>query len=120
MLDRRPNSRVFVGLRGDRLVAVCWLRGETLRRVAHQATLELMVSADQRGRGVGRRMLKHALAWAEGQPELSRLALSVMADNARAITLYRAHGFVEEGHRRGSVLEADGTLRDDLLMARGV
>lgn len=119
-LDRLPNSRVLVALRGQDLVAVCWLRGGRLRRVAHEAALEIIVGADHRGQGVGRRLLRRAIAWAEGQRELSRLALAVMADNHRAVALYQAHGFVEEGRRHGVVREADGTVRDDLLMARDV
>ncbi len=119
-LDRLPNSRVFVGLRGEQLVAVCWLRGGRLRRVAHEAALELLVDRADRGHGTGRRMLSAALAWAEGQPELLRVVLSVMADNRRAVGLYQAAGFTVEGRRIGAVREADGRLRDDLLMARDV
>ncbi len=117
-LDRQPNSRVLLAWRGRTLVGACWLRGGRLRRVAHEASLELMVLAEERGRGVGRRLLSRAIGWAEGQPGLGRLVLAVMADNERAVALYRAQGFVEEGRRRGSVREADGRERDDLLMAR--
>lgn len=119
-LDRQANSRVLVALRGLDLVGACWLRGGRLRRVAHEASLELMVGEAARGGGVGRRLLREAIAWAQGQPGLHRLCLAVMADNARAVALYRAHGFVEEGRRQGAVREADGRLRDDLLMARSV
>lgn len=119
-LDREPNSRVLLAWRGEALEGACWLRGGRLRRVAHEASLELMVAEAARGRGVGRRLLREAVAWAEGQPGLSRLCLAVMADNDRAVALYRAAGFVDEGRRVGAVREADGRLRDDLLMARGV
>jgi len=117
-LDQQPNSRVFVAWRGPALAGVLWLRGGRLRRVAHETSLELLVAAPERGQGVGRRLLREGIAWAEGAPMVQRLALAVMADNERAIALYRAHGFVQEGHRVGSVREADGRLRDDLLMAR--
>jgi len=117
-LDRQPNSRVLLAWRGRTLVGACWLGGGSPARVAHEASLELMVLAEERGRGVGRRLLSRAIGWAEGQPGLGRLVLAVMADNERAVALYRAQGFVEEGRRRGSVREADGRERDDLLMAR--
>lgn len=119
-LDQSANGRIFVATRGARLEGACWLRGGRLRRLRHEASLELMVAREARGRGVGRRLLRETLAWAEGQPGLLRVVLSVMADNERAIALYRREGFVEEGRRVGAVREADGRLRDDLLMARAV
>ncbi len=119
-LDQERNSRVLLGWRGATLVGACWLRGGWLRRTAHEAALELMVSESDRGRGTGRRLLAEALAWAEGAPELQRVALSVLADNDRARHLYEAAGFALEGRRRGAIREPDGRLRDDLLMARDV
>lgn len=117
-LDRQPNSRLLLAWRGEVLAGACWLRGGRLRRVAHEAGLELMVRAEERGRGVGRRLLSRAIEWAAGQPGLSRLALLVFADNAAAIALYQSQGFVLEGRRVGAVQEQDGRRRDDLLMAR--
>lgn len=119
-LDQQANSRVLLAWRGDLLEGACWLRGERLRRLRHVARLELVVAEAARGRGVGRRLLAEAVAWAEGQPGLRKLSLSVMADNPRAIALYERAGFVVEGRRAGEVQEADGTLRDDILMAREV
>ena len=48
---------------------------------------------------------------------LRKLSLAVLADNAAAVALYEACGFRVEGRRVGEYLEADGTARDDLLMA---
>ena len=48
---------------------------------------------------------------------LTRLALSVFPDNARAIALYTRAGFVREGLRRRQFRQPDGTYRDELLMA---
>lgn len=119
-LDAHPTSRVFLAWRGDALLGALWLRGEHLQRLRHVSRLELLVARDARGQGIGRRLLDQAIAWAEGQPGLRKLSLSVMADNPRAIHLYEAAGFVREGLRQGEVLEPDGRLRDDLLMARDV
>lgn len=119
-LDREACSRVFVALRGDQLLGVLWLRGGRLARLRHVARLELMVAAEARGQGLGRRLLREAVAWAEGEPGLRKISLAVMADNAAAIALYEGAGFRIEGRRVAEYQERDGSLRDDLLMARDV
>ena len=48
---------------------------------------------------------------------LTRLALTVAADNARAIGLYEAVGFELEGRHRDAVRLADG-FRDELAYAK--
>ena len=48
---------------------------------------------------------------------LEKLSLAVYAHNLPALSLYRALGFQEEGRRVGEYRFADGSLRDDVLMA---
>ncbi|MEM6929393.1 MAG: N-acetyltransferase [Myxococcota bacterium] len=96
------------------------LTGGLWARSRHVGRIELMVGARYRGRGIGKALLREAIAFAERSPILTKLALAVFADNDRAIGLYQSLGFVEEGRRRGEYREADGTRRDDLLMARAV
>ena len=43
--------------------------------------------------------------------------VTIVRDNARAIALYRKHGFVEEGTSRAHALR-DGVYVDSLLMGR--
>ena len=68
-----------------------------------------------RGRGLGRQLIEAALknAWEIG---LTRVELSVHADNTRAIALYRKMAFVEEGLMRAAFF-ADGIYRDAVMMA---
>ncbi len=96
------------------------LTGGAWARSRHVGRIELMVAPAHRGQGIGRALLRGAIQFAEQCPHLDKLSLTVFADNDRAIGLYRSLGFVEEGHRRGEYREADGKLRDDLLMARPV
>ncbi len=90
-----------------------------LARVRHVGRLEVMVSPELRGRGIGRALMVAAVAWAERSP-LQKLALAVFADNERAVHLYRSLGFVQEGRRVAEYLLEDGSTRDDVLMARVV
>lgn len=104
----------------DGVVGTLTAMGGVLQRCRHVASIEMMVAAESRGQGTGRALLAAAIAWAEANPVLSRLTLAVFADNARAISLYESVGFVEEGRRVGEYREPDGSLRDDVLMARRV
>jgi putative acetyltransferase len=83
----------------------------------HCGLLMLGVSAALRGRGVGDLLLTALLATAREVGGFARLQLTVVADNAPAIALYRKHGFEFEGlHRRYA--RRDGRYLDAYSMAR--
>lgn len=117
-LERSTNSLFLVARRGADLVGSLTVRGGALNRMRHTAKLEIMVAADVRGQGIGRGLLGAAVSWAEAHPEIEKLGLSVFVDNVRAIELYRAFGFREEGRRPREFRLEDGRYVDDLLMYR--
>jgi len=69
-----------------------------------------------RGRGGGRALLD-VLIDHGNRSAAHKLDLEVWVDNARAIALYTAAGFVVEGIRRDHYLRRDGRLRTSMLMA---
>lgn len=82
----------------------------------HTGTIGMHVATAAQGQGVGTRLMAALLEDADRRG-LSRVELSVYADNERARRLYERAGFVVEGRsRRGSF--RDGGYADDLLMAR--
>ena len=83
----------------------------------HAALLGVSVRAGWRDRGVGSALLAAALDWARATGVVTRIELSVYAENARAIHLYEKFGFAIEGRRRDAVRHS-GRLVDDLVMAR--
>lgn len=66
----------------------------------------IAVAPAARGTGLGRRLLGHVRATAEGRGA-RRLHLEVRADNDAALTLYRSTGFDEQRRRRGYYRAAD-------------
>lgn len=68
-------------------------------RRAHCALLGIGVHDAYAGRGVGRALMAALVDGADRALGLRRIELTVFADNARAIALYRRFGFVEEGAR---------------------
>jgi len=86
-------------------------------RRAHSAGLGISVHDAYQGRGAGTALMAALTEFADRSLGLRRLELTVFADNAPAIALYRRFGFVEEGRSRGYAMR-DGLLADALHMAR--
>lgn len=116
---RRSGNQVHLVARiGTELVGACAVEGGRLRRVRHVGRLEIMVARAWRGRGVGAALLQAALASARLHPSLEKVELAVYAHNARALTLYERHGFVQEGRRVRQQRLTDGSYVDEVWMAR--
>ncbi len=86
------------------------------RRLSHTATLAISIAAGWREQGIGRLLLQTALTWARAHPQLEKVWLTVIATNARAIHLYEALGFREEGRAHRAIKFEDGTYADMLQM----
>jgi L-phenylalanine/L-methionine N-acetyltransferase len=113
-----PHSCKLVAVAGTQIVGAAGLHpaGGSLRR-AHARMLGIGIVSDWQGRGVGRQLIARLLDWADNWAGILRVELTVDADNDRAIALYRAMGFVEEGRHRAYALK-NGRYVDALFMAR--
>lgn len=113
-----PHSCRLVALADGRVVGAAGLHpaGNSLRR-SHVRMLGIGIAAEFQGRRVGRLLITRLLNWADQWAGVLRVELTVHADNDRAIALYRAMGFVEEGVHRGYGLK-EGRYVDALSMAR--
>jgi putative acetyltransferase len=112
---RHPDAAVLVAVDGERIVGRLSLARDPHPASAHVADLGMMVAGSHRRRGIGRRLLEAAVAWAR-RGGVSKLELHVFPWNEPAIRLYEGFGFEREGLRRGHYLR-DGVLVDALLMA---
>jgi RimJ/RimL family protein N-acetyltransferase len=90
-------------------------RGPSLR-VRHRADFAMAVRTEYQGQGIGRRLLAELDRWA-AEVGLSRLELTVMAHNLRAIALYERAGFNHEGNKRAAI-RVDGHPVDELVMGK--
>lgn len=105
----------FVADDGETIVGWCDIRRHAIPAYAHEGTMGMGLRAAFRGRGLGERLLRAALAAAE-ENGFERVSLSVYAKNVAAFALYRKVGFVLEGTRvRGKKL--DGEYDDVHMMA---
>lgn len=101
---------VVVGTLGLRLA------GPSPRR-RHAAEFGMAVRDDCHGRGIGTALLRAALELADRWLNVTRLELTVFADNTAAIRLYKKHGFEVEGTLRRYAFR-DGEYADAYFMAR--
>jgi putative acetyltransferase len=80
--------------------------------------LTIAVAPAQQGTGVGRLLFAEFLRRvAEDRPHISRVELIARESNTRALAFYESLGFVREGELRGRILNADGSLENDIPMA---
>jgi len=101
----------------SRIVGHAFLEPMRMTGNSHVFTLNIVVHPGHTERGVGTALLTHLLAWARERRGLRKVELLVRATNARAISLYRRHGFVEEGRFRDRVATPVGEFIDDIAMA---
>jgi len=100
---------------GDRVVGWCDVAPVFGHSRAHIGILGIALLPEARGRGLGTQLLQAAIdrSWARG---LTRIELSVRADNLNAKALYERLGFEHEGlARRASLI--DGIYHDAFRMA---
>lgn len=84
--------------------------------MAHVGIVGISLHPDWRGRGLGERLMREALAAADAFGFL-RVELGVFSHNAWAQALYRKLGFVEEDINSRRIL-IDGVFHDEIMMAR--
>ena len=90
--------------------------GAAIRR-RHAMMLGISVAREVQGQGVGSALMQAMCDYADRWVGALRLELTVFADNAAAIHLYRKFGFEIEGTFRGYAMR-DGRYVDALAMAR--
>jgi putative acetyltransferase len=114
-VHRHPDAAVFVAEEDGTVVARLSLSRDPHPASRHVADLGLMVATSHRRRGVGKKLLEEAVAWAR-MSEISKLELHVFPWNEPALRLYESFGFEREGYRRRHYARDDG-LVDAILMA---
>jgi RimJ/RimL family protein N-acetyltransferase len=106
----------LVAVTDREVLAWCNVPPATREVMAHVGDLFMGVLPQWRGQRLGERLLRESLAAADAFGYL-RVELGVFGSNARAASLYRKAGFVEEGIKRRAIL-INGVFHDEIIMAR--
>lgn len=111
--------------RGAFLVAECagapighaLLKPRDLAVTAHVVDLSLVVHEGHQGKGIGKKLMTALIARSKERPRVEKIELHVRSSNERAIGLYRALGFVEEGRKTRRIKLGPTEYLDDVYMA---
>lgn len=77
--------------------------------------LNVAVSAEKQGQGLGRFLLNQAVACARGLG-MESVLLEVRPSNTRALEIYERYGFKQIGRRKGYYPAANGQREDAIVM----
>lgn len=90
------------------------------KRNAHTGEFGMGVRKDFREMGIGSLMLTALIEWAQKNPKIEKVNLSVHEDNLRAIATYKKLGFTVEGLRTKDLKYAEGIYVNTVLMGLNV
>ena len=109
-------SVLYLAVAGEKVVGQVDARLGLFPKSQHTATLGIAIRDGWRGFGLGRLLMEAILDWMR-QRNVEKACLEVFSSNERAIALYRAMGFEEEGRKRRH-FKFRGTYVDDIQMAK--
>lgn len=91
-----------------------------LKKQHHVGEFGIVVLQKYWNMGIARRMMNVMLQWVEAHPVLRYVHLCVMANNEKALRLYKNFGFNEEGRKPRAVFQNDESYQDIILMGKWI
>lgn len=85
-----------------------------LKKVKHRVHIVVGVLKEESGKGIGTRLFEKLIVWTKNN-EISRLELTEMMHNEKAINLYKKIGFEIEGIKKNSLI-IDENFVDEYYM----
>lgn len=110
------NSLLLLLFDDQRAVGFLSAKRGAANRIRHSAYIVCGILKDYRGKGWGKLLFQELLTWAP-ENSITRLELTVMAHNDKAILLYRSMGFEVEGKLVHSMI-VNGSYVDQYSMAK--
>ncbi|MDQ7864939.1 GNAT family N-acetyltransferase [Peribacillus frigoritolerans] len=100
-IEKNSPSIVLVSVNGNELNGYLILLGNQMGRTRHSAKIVIGIHEKDRGKGIGTKLFQKMEEHARTN-EIRRLELSVIANNALALSLYRKMGF-EKGRNKAGI-----------------
>ncbi len=93
---------VIGAFENDKLVGVLKFTGNSLQKFSHCGEFDISILKAYYGKNIAKKMIVKLFEWCVLN-DVSKIELSVMSNNYRAIKLYESMGFEREGVRKNSV-----------------
>ena len=113
---RLGEMESLVAVAGNDVVATSAILCDKRGWSSHVAEIRLIVSADVRGKGLGRKLLDKCVELAV-ESGATKLSARMTPDQAGAITLFEEAGFRGEALMRDQVRDRDGKFHDLAVLA---
>ena len=114
--DAHQSSFLYIVEDNGKLVGFLSAKRGQVNRIKHSAYIVIGIIKNYTGKGIGRRLFNELDNWATNNG-VTRLELTVMRHNERAISLYKKMGYKVEGVKEKSVV-VDGDYIDEYYMAK--
>lgn len=113
----RPGVHSLVACIDEKVVGQLTVEVNAAARRRHSATFGMGVDQDYRQRGVGKALIAAMIELCDNWLQVTRIELTVFADNEGAIALYSQFGFKIEGTAHRYAMR-NGKMVDTHYMAR--
>lgn len=111
------NSVMISAFDGEKVIGNCHISGHGKIRTKHRCDLGIAILKDYWSSGLGTAMMERLCKTAK-ELGFHQIELEVIANNEKAIGLYKNFGFVEYGRRPRDLRYKDGSFADAVLMVR--
>lgn len=116
--DAEKNNNLFlVAVMNDKIVGFSRCEGNLLKRFNHKVEFGVCVLKDYWGYGIGTNLLEESIAWADSNG-ITKISLSVLETNEKAVNLYKKYGFKIEGILKNDKILSDGQYYSTVVMGR--
>lgn len=113
----QPRNLFLVAMADNKIVGFSRCEGNTLKRLAHKVEFGVCVLRAYWGFAIGTNLLKESISWADWVG-VSKITLTVLESNHKAIALYERMGFEVEGILKRDKLLSDGHYYNTIVMGR--
>ncbi len=116
---RAVTSAMYVGKVDGKIICIGTLSANAKSRFSHNAEIGISVLRDFWGKGIGKFLMNLLIDFAKSTGHIKNLVLSVIAENERAISLYKSLGFIEVG-RLSKYFFVNGKYLDEITMQKEI